>query len=77
MGPSGAGKDSLMAYARARVSEDAPILFAHRYITRPERMELESNIDHPGLLVITNVGPLATAGDRFLKTIVGENTSRF
>jgi ribose 1,5-bisphosphokinase len=34
MGPSGAGKDTLIAYARARV-DPARILFAHRYITRP------------------------------------------
>ncbi|MCI3206286.1 MULTISPECIES: phosphonate metabolism protein/1,5-bisphosphokinase (PRPP-forming) PhnN [Pandoraea] len=39
MGPSGAGKDSLLAYARARLdgasTSDVPVLFAHRYITRP------------------------------------------
>jgi ribose 1,5-bisphosphokinase len=34
MGPSGAGKDSLLDFARARVKSE-PILFAHRYITRP------------------------------------------
>lgn len=33
MGPSGAGKDTLLAHARARLA-GAPILFAHRYITR-------------------------------------------
>lgn len=33
MGPSGAGKDSLLRYARERLG-NAPILFAHRYITR-------------------------------------------
>ncbi|SAK96480.1 ATP-binding protein PhnN [Caballeronia calidae] len=32
MGPSGAGKDSLLAFARARVG--ARVMFAHRYITR-------------------------------------------
>jgi len=35
MGPSGAGKDSVMARARAMLPTDAPIVFAHRYITRP------------------------------------------
>lgn len=39
MGPSGAGKDSLLAYACARLDAAAsaapPVLFAHRYITRP------------------------------------------
>jgi ribose 1,5-bisphosphokinase len=33
MGPSGAGKDSLLGFARKRVVGE-PILFAHRYITR-------------------------------------------
>ncbi|MBY0320052.1 MAG: phosphonate metabolism protein/1,5-bisphosphokinase (PRPP-forming) PhnN [Reyranella sp.] len=35
MGPSGAGKDSVLERARALLSVDAPIAFAHRYITRP------------------------------------------
>lgn len=34
MGPSGAGKDTLIAYARARANP-AAVAFAHRYITRP------------------------------------------
>lgn len=34
MGPSGAGKDSVLGFARDRVKRE-PILFAHRYITRP------------------------------------------
>ncbi|MDT8839054.1 phosphonate metabolism protein/1,5-bisphosphokinase (PRPP-forming) PhnN [Paraburkholderia fungorum] len=34
MGPSGAGKDSLLNFARSRLMGE-PILFAHRYITRP------------------------------------------
>jgi ribose 1,5-bisphosphokinase len=34
-GPSGAGKDSLLQYARERLPEDARVAFAHRYITRP------------------------------------------
>ncbi|WP_434628373.1 phosphonate metabolism protein/1,5-bisphosphokinase (PRPP-forming) PhnN [Chromobacterium sp. CV08] len=33
MGPSGAGKDSLLAYARQRLP--GGVMFAHRYITRP------------------------------------------
>ena len=33
MGPSGAGKDTLLAFARARTS-GSRLLFAHRYITR-------------------------------------------
>src|ERR1700730_6969832 len=34
MGPSGAGKDALIAYVRPRV-DPARIVFGHRYITRP------------------------------------------
>jgi ribose 1,5-bisphosphokinase len=35
MGPSGAGKDSVLDRARALLAVDAPVAFAHRYITRP------------------------------------------
>ncbi len=35
VGASGAGKDSLLGYARERHGDGAPVLFAHRYITRP------------------------------------------
>jgi ribose 1,5-bisphosphokinase len=35
VGASGAGKDSLLGYAREKLAGDAPVLFAHRYITRP------------------------------------------
>ena len=35
MGPSGAGKDSVLGRARALLPADAPVVFAHRYITRP------------------------------------------
>ncbi|CAN5918791.1 phosphonate metabolism protein/1,5-bisphosphokinase (PRPP-forming) PhnN [soil metagenome] len=35
MGPSGAGKDSVLERARGLLAADAPIVFAHRYITRP------------------------------------------
>jgi len=35
MGPSGSGKDSLMAEARLRLPAEASVAFAHRYITRP------------------------------------------
>jgi ribose 1,5-bisphosphokinase len=33
MGPSGAGKDALLAYARRRLG-DSGVVFSHRYITR-------------------------------------------
>jgi ribose 1,5-bisphosphokinase len=35
MGPSGAGKDSVIGRARTQLSVDLPVVFAHRYITRP------------------------------------------
>ena len=35
IGASGAGKDSLINYLRNNMPDDAPVLFAHRYITRP------------------------------------------
>lgn len=35
VGASGVGKDSLMHYARRRLNGSIPLLFAHRYITRP------------------------------------------
>jgi ribose 1,5-bisphosphokinase len=35
MGPSGAGKDSLLGFARTRLATDG-VVFAHRYITRPD-----------------------------------------
>lgn len=35
MGPSGAGKDSVLDRARALMPPGTPVVFAHRYITRP------------------------------------------
>lgn len=35
MGPSGCGKDALMSAARTLLPAEAPVAFAHRYITRP------------------------------------------
>ncbi len=43
MGPSGAGKDSVMAFARA-ASDPARVTFAHRYITRPPSGDAENHI---------------------------------
>ncbi len=44
VGASGAGKDSLMAYARARLDGRAPVFFAHRYITRPAEAGGENHV---------------------------------
>lgn len=44
VGPSGAGKDTLLAYARTRLGGDAPIVFAHRYITRPHADATENHV---------------------------------
>src|SRR5215469_16687187 len=43
IGPSGAGKDSVMAWARA-ASDPARIAFAHRYITRPAAPDAENHV---------------------------------
>lgn len=44
MGPSGAGKDSVLRYARERLDGLHPIVFAHRYITRPPTPGDENHI---------------------------------
>jgi ribose 1,5-bisphosphokinase len=43
MGPSGAGKDSVMAFARAACDPDR-VVFAHRYITRPAATDAENHV---------------------------------
>jgi ribose 1,5-bisphosphokinase len=43
MGPSGAGKDSVIACAR-RLGDPARLTVAHRYITRPPRLDAENHI---------------------------------
>jgi ribose 1,5-bisphosphokinase len=44
IGASGSGKDSLLAYARKHIAEDQPVIFAHRYITRPADSGGENHI---------------------------------
>ena len=44
IGPSGAGKDALLAYAREHLSSSENVLFSHRYITRPSQAEGENHI---------------------------------
>ena len=43
VGPSGAGKDSVMAYARERLAQDATVHFVRRVITRPAVPSLEDH----------------------------------
>jgi ribose 1,5-bisphosphokinase len=44
MGPSGAGKDSILGFARAHLDRDDRLAFAHRYITRPSTAGNENHI---------------------------------
>lgn len=44
MGPSGAGKDSVMNRARALLRPEVPVAFAHRYITRPAETGGENHV---------------------------------
>jgi ribose 1,5-bisphosphokinase len=44
MGPSGAGKDSVMNRARVLLPAEAPVFFAHRYITRPADVGGENHV---------------------------------
>lgn len=44
MGPSGAGKDSVLRFARVNLNTRDKIVFAHRYITRPPDLSGENHI---------------------------------
>lgn len=44
MGASGVGKDSLLGFAQAHRPRNAPVIFAHRYITRPAHAGGENHI---------------------------------
>jgi len=44
IGGSGAGKDSLIDYAKKHISENAPIEFVRRYITRPSNAGGENHL---------------------------------
>lgn len=44
IGASGSGKDSLMRHAREALAQDANVVFAHRYITRPQDAGGENHV---------------------------------
>lgn len=44
VGPSGAGKDSIIRYARQTLDADHGVVFAHRYITRPVTARGENHV---------------------------------
>lgn len=44
VGASGVGKDSLMHYARRQLNGSIPLVFAHRYITRPATQGSENHV---------------------------------
>lgn len=44
VGASGSGKDSLLRHARARLGGEPGIVFAHRYITRPQDAGGENHV---------------------------------
>ena len=48
VGPSGAGKDTLIDYARARLADEAAVLFVRRVVTRAPNPAAE---DHDGLSI--------------------------
>ena len=45
IGASGAGKDSILNYARQHIEKSAPVTFSHRYITRPAHAGGENHIE--------------------------------
>jgi ribose 1,5-bisphosphokinase len=44
IGASGAGKDTLMNYARQKINGRVPVIFAHRYITREPGNSNENHV---------------------------------
>lgn len=44
VGASGVGKDTLLHYARRHINGSLPLVFAHRYITRPVSEDGENHI---------------------------------
>ena len=65
IGPSGAGKDSLICYARKRIG-GAPVRFAADIRARIARNRALPRPEHPALELIHNDGELADAGDALI-----------
>lgn len=61
VGPSGAGKDSIIDYVRARLKGDSRFSFVRRYITRPQNAGGEDHaaVDHAGFSQLAAAGQLA------------------
>jgi len=57
-GPSGAGKDSLLAWLKAQLAPDAPVAFARRTITRAATADGEQHdsVDMRGFLHLREAG---------------------
>lgn len=49
VGASGVGKDTLLQYARRHINGSLPLVFAHRYITRPAVGDGEGGENHIAL----------------------------
>ena len=65
VGPSGAGKDSLIDYARGRLAPDLPVAFAQRHITRPNDAGGEKHValDEAGFEAQRRAGRFALSWD--------------
>lgn len=65
VGPSGAGKDSLLRYVKQRLGDSHSFAFAHRYITRPADAGGENHValDEPEFLRRERAGLFALSWD--------------
>ena len=61
VGPSGAGKDTLIDYVRADLKSDGRFVFVKRFITRPKNAGGEDHaaVDHAGFSQLAASGQLA------------------
>jgi len=59
VGPSGSGKDTLLAGAAARLAADPRFAFTRRWVTRPAAGEDHETVDVPGFLARLSAGEFA------------------